>query len=444
MNKTSKVKGALEVLLVIGLILFIPLFFAIKTAADRQEAKNTPVPSAPTASEVPEINSVAVAKQPPQCTFPLAQTTTAESTPEEYTFSEPPLVITSPNSIGIVEWLPDNRRVLITRDVLDNNNRYQSIELFNPQTGETQVYATRTTTVNAPPSWLSELNAVVYPVMNILKNDKINHRYEFTRQIWVSRGNPKNVQLVADNLPNFYVVVKPGLSQIAYLSDKQLAKRNASLESLQSVAFDSTQWEYRRSIYPSVPYELAWQPGSSQVFLYSNGDAGGYTFLLDVDTGKVCEVNLSSEVDGSDWATVAHWSPDGRYLAVVRTWGAQPVNSSDLAVLDIATGKLYTMTLFPLDVQGLHFVNDIAWAPDNRHLAAIGQIHYHNQELGNLYLVDFLSEQSVLISSTQNLGSGLGDTNLLWSNDGSQLLIKCPTHQEDRLCLLSVQKNIQP
>ena len=128
----------------------------------------------------------------------------------------------------------------------------------------------------------------------------------------------------------------------------------------------------------------------------------------------------------------------------MRTWGAQPVNSSDLAVLDIATGKLYTMTLFPLDVQGLHFVNDIAWAPDNRHLAAIGQIHYHNQELGNLYLVDFLSEQSVLISSTQNLGSGLGDTNLLWSNDGSQLLIKCPTHQEDRLCLLSVQKNIQP
>ena len=113
MKKTSKVKGALEVLVVIGLILVIPLFFAIKTAADRQEAKNTPVPPAPTASEVPEASFVTTAQQPPQCTFPLAQTTTAESTPEEYTFSEPQVALTDERQPDIIEWLPDNRNVLI-------------------------------------------------------------------------------------------------------------------------------------------------------------------------------------------------------------------------------------------------------------------------------------------------------------------------------------------
>jgi hypothetical protein len=111
------------------------------------------------------------------------------------------------------------------------------------------------------------------------------------------------------------------------------------------------------------------------------------------------------------------------------------------------TGKLYAMKIIPSDMGGLHFVNDVAWAPDSQHLTVIAQVllqdpatHVYNKN-NSLYFVDFLSNQAVQISSPdEKLGSGLGRTNLIWSDNGSQLLVKCPTDQMDRLCLLSVQK----
>ena len=43
MKKTRKSNGTLETLLVVGLILIIPLFFVIRTAAERNAVQNTPV-----------------------------------------------------------------------------------------------------------------------------------------------------------------------------------------------------------------------------------------------------------------------------------------------------------------------------------------------------------------------------------------------------------------
>ena len=112
----------------------------------------------PTAANTEEDNAMKP-KQPPACAFPLAQTTTEESTPEEYTFSEPQVVLTASedkSTISIIEWLPDNQRALITQDFRSSSD--QNIELFNPQTGERQVYATRHQT-NHRPKWLPNLNA---------------------------------------------------------------------------------------------------------------------------------------------------------------------------------------------------------------------------------------------------------------------------------------------
>jgi hypothetical protein len=253
MKQSRKVKGLLETLVVIGLILLIPLFFVIKTRANPQVVPNTALPVVPTAAQNISSPPVITPQQPPACTFPLAQTTTAESTPEEYTFSEPQIVLTDPNNLyNIVEWLPDNQRVLMTQDLYNVKGKIlqQSIELYNPQTGETQVYATRDQT-DEPPSWQSELNAVVYPVMNVLGNDEINHRYKFTRQVWVSHGNPDTAQLIADNLPQFYVAVKPGGSEMIYLSDKNISRRNGTLKEIPSVSFNLTQWDYSKITIPS-------------------------------------------------------------------------------------------------------------------------------------------------------------------------------------------------
>jgi len=439
MKQSRKVKGLLETLFIIGLILLIPLFFAIKTRANPQVVPNTALPVVPTAAQNISPPPAITPQQPPACTFPLAQTTDAESTPEEYTFSEPQIVLSHPENLyDIVEWLPDNQRVLMVQEIRDHGSIIiqQSIELYNPQTGEIQVYAMRNQTIE-PPSWQPGLNAVVYPDTNVLGIDEINNRYDFTRQIRVSHGDPHDTELIADNLPQFYVDVKPGGSEMVYLSDKKISKRNASLMDIPSATFDPAQWDYAESRRNGLPvsYEMAWQPDTSLLFLYSNGDTGGgYTFILDSNTGQVCELNLGG------WASRVHWSPNGRYLAITRFQGSRSTDSSDLAILDALTGNLYTMRVTPQEIEGRHYVNDIAWAPDNRHVLVIGSI-FPFQGTGQddsrgLYLVDFISGQSDYLLPTYKFSS----SNLAWSHDGSKLLVRCPTMEEDRVCFISVQR----
>ncbi len=237
------------------------------------------------------------------------------------------------------------------------------------------------------------------------------------------------------------------LSNNIHLSDKKISKRNSTLKDLPSVAFDATQWDYakqRRSDIP-VSYKIAWQPGTSLVFLYGDGvfRLDGYTFILDADTGQVCELNLGGG------ATKARWSLSGRYLAIIRTHDHFPISSSDLAVLDTITGSLHTVDVTSLEVEGKRFVDDIVWAPDNRHLLAIGRFlpFQHTNQTDNdqsrLYLVDFISGQSDDILPTHTFYAASSKGNLAWSPDGSKLLVRCPTSADEQICFIAVQRSRQ-
>jgi Tol biopolymer transport system component len=378
---------------------------------------------------------------------------------EEYTFSEPQVVLTG--IADIIEWLPNNQQVLLTRR-LDKLSGHQEIILLNPQSNEIQIYAERES-VNEQPVWVDGANAVAYLVRNIL-NKTSDGKYvspaDIQLQLWLSRGDPNQAELIeekeiiSDQLPYLSIASKPGSGQIIYRAniDQEFSQRDLShipFNVLQSLPFDFSRWEYRKEFRPLSIYDMTWRPNSSQVFLYANGDIGGYTFLLDTNTGKVCELNLGAKENENGWALNAQWSSNGRYLAVARTWGMRPIKTSDLSVTDMVTGELYAMNLTPPDIDGQHFVIDIAWAPDNLHLVAVAQVREQNpsssdhdyRKLGNLYLVDFHTNQAVQIPSSDiKVGSGPGSINLAWSDDGKSLLAKCPTAQEERLCLFSVKK----
>jgi len=483
----------LEILLVIGLILIIPLFFVIRTAAEQNAAQNTPVPIAPTTVNVPTPPTAASApednapkpKQPPACTFPLADIPTQESTPEEYTFSEPQKVTIDPSlgSIDLYQWLPDNQRVLIGRRQAENSMTGYTIDLLNPQTGESQIFGARPwPSMNVPPIWAPGLDAVIYPTT--ITPDSANPPLvrgsngipiippsrNYGRQLWVSKGYPADVQSIEDELvtvankhrptvgSEFIVAVNPDGSEIVYMDNvgSKLYVRKITHGTLQIVpvpSFDAAKWDYRRSEDTPFPidFQMAWRPNSSQIFLYNDIQVAGYTFLLDIKNGQVCELNLFGEEDPNEWrkswAMLARWSPNGRYLAVVRTKGGRPIDFSDLLILDTVTGNLYQtdVTKFSpsdLDIQGKHYVIDVAWAPDNQHLAVIGYVNSAGgnaiPDLHRLFLLDFFTGKAIQISS-ENLGRNM-DANLLWSDNGSHLLVKC----SDGLCLLSVQKNAQP
>jgi Tol biopolymer transport system component len=185
---------------------------------------------------------------------------------------------------------------------------------------------------------------------------------------------------------------------------------------------------------------MAWQPGTSLIFFYSDGisdEYRGYTFILNSDTGKVCELKLGG------WASKAHWSSDGRYLAFIRSINyIFPTYSADLSVLDAVTGNLKVLSVIPRDTKGIPLVHDFVWAPDNRHLLAVGNTFpapNSQVDLKGLYLVDLVSGQSVNILPEYNNSFS---TELAWSPSGSKLLIRCPTNIVDRICFISVH-NVQ-
>jgi WD40 repeat protein len=446
MKKKLNTKGALEALLVIGLILIIPLFFVMRTAAEQSAAPNTLPPTAviapllPTAANAPEDNNAMKPKQPPACTFPLADISAPESMTEEYTFSEPQVVLN--DSYNLVEWLPDNQQLLMTdfSDQIEMGKpRTEIIELYNSATGEIKVYATHPYADGGLPAWQPELNAVVYPVMNFMGYDK-TYQPIFTRQLWVSYGNPDNVQMLADNMSQFPIAAKPDGSEMFYLADKKIAKLDKSLKKLSSALFDPAQWDYGKGPRNQDPifYKMVWQPNTSLVFLYSSGgitNMGSYTFIMNADTGKVCELNFSGL-----WASKALWSSDGRYLATIRTtaYSASSGGAYDLAVLDTVTGKLHTTEVLPPSVEFERSLDDFAWAPDNRHLLVSGRSPFQENdayELHDLYLVDFMAGQSVNILPDY---TKLFLSRLAWSSDGTKLAVNCTTNGEYKLCLLSV------
>jgi dipeptidyl aminopeptidase/acylaminoacyl peptidase len=450
-NHPNKLQRRLEVLLVIAAILILALTACAPALTPMPTGTFIPTTVVPTSTStelpVTATATLTVAQEPPPCTFPLAQITTTESAPANYTFSDPQVVLTAPkgNLYSIAQWLPDNQQVLMTEALYsatqsgNNTPTQESIKLYNPGTGESKVYATRPFTHELP-SWNPALNAVIYPVTNSLGLDQSTRSYKFTRQVWISYGNPATAQKLDDNLPQLSFAIRPGGSQTLYFSDKQIDELDASLNELPSIPFDSTQWDYakeRRNSYP-VSYETAWQPGTSLVFLYSAANGGGgYTFILNADTGRVCELNLGG------WAEVARWSSDGRYLAFIRStkyW--YPTYSADLAVLDTITGKVTMFSVMPQETEGLPLVYNSVWAPDNRHLLAVGNIWSQDEanNLQGLYLVDVISGQSVNVLPDYNK---FFEGGLAWSPDGSKLVIRCPTNIVDRICFISVQKSGQ-
>ncbi len=430
MKKPRILKGSLEIFLLICVILLIPLLFAVRSLARQQGLEPTPVPTKTVVPEAlgmtPTVGGaqvpanvatvapapVAQGKQPSACTFPLAKNPEVSSKPDNYTFSEPQIVLTNPDNLyNVVEWLPDSQQVLITEDLFDTreaeSDKYlrQSIKLYNPITGVSNVYAIRHF-VEEPPAWQPGENAVVYADRKILGVDEKTHQFIYSRQVWASLGNPKTIQMLADNLPQFALAIKPDGSSVVFQSDTKLSRLNASLKGLTFEPFDPNKWDYAKSRQINVPlsYKMAWQPATSLIFLYGDGVIrfSGYTFILDSDTGQVCELNLGGG------ARRAKWSSDGRYLAIIRTNDHFPINSSDLAVLDSVTGNVYSMRVTSEKIAGKHFVDDFAWAPDNFHLVAISRIRaYPITEKGddvqsNLYLVDFRSGLSDEILSTIN------------------------------------------
>ena len=399
----------------------------------------------PTTTPTMEVQS-----QSPACTFPLAQTTTEESKPEEYTFSQPSLVLTGESyQPDIVEWLPDSQNVIIMPVKLIDlgiKGYQETIELFNPQSKETRVYAIRREG-EGPPTWNAELKAIVYPATKTIGTDLAS--VQFLSQLRISYGNPDATQLLVDDLPAQSLTLRPDGGEVFYQASKGkrafplygMAISKGSLEVKQSISFDVRQFGFKDD---HIFYQTVWRSGTSQIFFHSYVSPAEQTFLLDRNTGQSCTLDFGG------WVYFARWSPNGRYLAVITSSGAQtPIwGDYDLRILDALTGKLYLMDSTKVGPPAMknccrHIIGDFSWAPDNRHLIVMGTAGFAGTGMytpvDKLYLVDFVSGDVVDLFPLYRFnisGWGMG---LAWSPDGLKVLANCPTEKQGRFCFMSVK-----
>ena len=408
----------------------------------------SPTTIQPTATLAPEINGYL-----PICTFPLKQTTVVESPSEKYTFAEPKVVFTDELQPEIVDWLPDSQNIIMMPKTLIDlglNGYQETIELLNPETQNTQIYAIRRKGEGMP-AWNPELKAIVYPDTKIIVNDTDILKSQFFSQLKISYGNPDETQLLIDDLLAHSITVKPDGSQIVYYkNEKELANNffsrmifDGSLQAEKSLSVNLAQDE----TYSVNTYNTVWRLDTSQMFFYSYVSPTDHTILFDVNNGQSCTISFNG------WVYFASWSPNGRYLAVIKS----PESSSSLwadyylSVLDGLTGNFYQIDskkVVPAEMKGRHIISNFSWAPDNRHLVVMGTADIvgtgeHNS-INKLYLVDFISGDVDNLFPSYEFNIAWKGTGLAWSPDGLKLLVECPTEEQGRLCLFAVKRTAEP
>ena len=396
-----------------------------------------PLPTSPPPTPTPTATATPTPLIPP-CSFKAAPVSESSGLPlEAYVFSEPQVVLTHTSVIGIVDWLPDGKRLLITR-LIPPAHFSEYVETFDVKTGTLQSYGERRN-FYAKPVWLDSEQAVVF-------GDTVNGQWVLR----ISRGQESLIEDVVVGLASLSLAVSPDRQQIVFLPETP-DSRPQILDVLQAqkrdLSFTLPPPPSPDSLTPppisdggQVPYKMVWRPDGRHIAFYNNW--GFYS--ADMATGQLCEVNLGTPPVGFGklWSVDAKWSPNGRYLAALTTVGEPIVPFIDLTLLDTSSGELRRLDL------GHDYLYAIAWAPDSRVLLVLVEASRSDPTRTNqydLYLVDAATGDSrqMLAGHTFMFSGVYGSA---WSPTGQEIALTCPTVKptdstiaEGRLCLISVE-----
>lgn len=383
---------------------------------------------------------------PPFCTFTdktESETAITQSMLESFAFSKPTIVLTNTAGIDIAEWLPNNQQLLIARshpDMLE-----QSIETLDIQTSSLQLYAFQKN-AGRRPSWSTRAQSVIYSDWAFIDQKQGAVRWD----LWISSGSPESAVKTVEGLTAMSVIgVDPAGTLIrAAASEESLLQ----LPDIASRYFQEIVIRFSPAtlLYPKYNFDV---PSAHRPLMFSASKqpndgalvalyADPYLYLLDEQTGAICEVDLGRVGELPRWPYIVQWSSDGRRLAMITTANAPGslVSFNEVFVLDVETGKLQQ-----LPAQG--YVQEIEWAADSRHI--LMQVLLDPSTIPpvqRLFLLDTVSGDQRKVLPDFPVGGGTG-TNLqmAWSPDGARIAVKCPLWPtgmgiiEDRICMIAVE-----
>ena len=422
----------------IGLVVIVGIGIILVLTLKRTNPQNEQVPTfqSPIEKAVPAPTNTPTLTQfsspvkpniPSRCAFKESDFTSLIQTapPNIFSFSEPKVIFKRESPIEIIEWLPDNRHLLIhVRSV-----PRQSIEVVDTQTGDIQVYADDLENARNV-HWLPNEQAVIYADRQTAEISGVD-RYG----IWLSRGVGKAQYLLDD----------------AALTDREKAARVLPAEAVTwfgvaQYPFDLEQWRYENYDYPNIlkqwdkfPFGIVENRQKTEAIAYGPPRL----YLVDRKTNKACEIDFGRPRYGFS----PQWSPDGRYLAIL-TATNEPgtlMERNDLVIVDTVKGEI-----FKSDWQWSH-TWDLAWFPDSHYLLMLG---YPSEVVDNpaqkqrLRLLDVETGNVQAVLPNYDFGGGQPGSQLALSDNGKEMVVKCPTWDttkplilKNRICLISISAN---
>jgi hypothetical protein len=351
-----------------------------------------------------------------------------ETSTATFKFDPPIVVLQSKSNIDLVNWISENKSVLLLRDLPESGQ--QEIGVFDVDLKVFRSFAERKS-LSSKPVWVPSLKSVLFTT-----NLAGETQHKIDGELWISRGDPRNIQKISQNLSNLELGLENKNNQIAFWSVDNLNLVNQLLEVSKVGQITATQLtSQKQASFPIIPSKMAFRPTTTQLALYNNYNI----LIIDPLQTDVCKIDLGANLKTPIWSPFIYWSSDGRYLAIIKAEGNTPFLYSDLAIYDTANDELKIIKI-GAEIQGKHYVTDVAWGPDNRHLLAISEIiDINGKRISGVNLVDAQEKKSQPILSGYELGGGDWDTNMAWSTDGRNLMVACPTETEEKLCLVNVQ-----
>lgn len=379
----------------------------------------------------------------PDCELNLSPVpaATQASRPVHYTFEPPQLLLAGDDLYELAGWLPDNRRLLLTKEV--RGTLIQQIVTLDIQTKALKVYGERPQQPNAPPVWLEAQQAVAYTS----RTEQSNITGQSRHQLLISKGEGR-VEKVIDNLAAPYIASAQGGKQVLLLGGEQgewprsYAPRTRTFRDWPYALLATIRPDGREAnMFRILPYQIAMQRGGDQVAFYgSNG-----LYVADLAKQTACYLALGEgrgEPQFPLWPTYAQWSPDGQTVAMLTTSeNYEPFyRYLDLTLLNVQTGEVRTVRPTTAKTTGQtaggRYVTGVSWSPDSKVLIATALVGDDG-----VYTYDGLFTVTTDGSMRRILPSyeGAGFPQIEWSPDGQLIAVGCPTIDEDRLCLITVK-----
>ncbi len=378
----------------------------------------TPAPFSPLPTPTPTPVGFTLPTEPvvPKCVF----TPPPGGAPDEpviplsaYTFSPPQVVATNTAPLGIQQWLPDGKTLLITRFVDDGS----VLEFLNTSTKEITRWIGPDSSFVAP-RWLPEEQTAF--------GLELGSRHRVTEPgLWLQSFDPPGRRRLSGSGSTGGSIthdVSPGGKEFVFMSlpgGTQPLIWNQESKTLRALPVDLAAWRYENGpIYMFQPFNVNWHPGGDKILFWD----GTWVFLYNLITNSGCEINMGDLSPRLPSVHEAAWSPNGRYL-LLKVAEDPPYTTlhgpfDRVMILDTYSGSAVQHSL------GAPVWN-LVWSSDNQTVAMIGETvqEISIPEVGlvksqGVYLLNIHNGDSLHVLPDYFVG---GSPGLAWSPDGMRL-----------------------